>query len=90
MKNPSDRRRLWAAGTLLTVVAAVAGAVFGLRSTDVKASPVPAAPAATSFSTTLATETGVAAWDEFSGRLEAIERTSPGRCSRCTSARARW
>jgi len=74
MKNPSDRRRLWAAGTLLTVLAAVAGAVFGLRSTDVEASPVPAAPSASPVSVASVVENEVAAWDEFSGRLEAIER----------------
>ena len=74
MKNPSDRRRLWAAGTLLTVLAAVAGAVFGLRSTEVEASPAPAAPAATPVSVASVVENDVAAWDEFSGRLEAIER----------------
>ena len=37
----------------------------------------------------------VASWDEFSGRLEAVERVDirprvPAPCRRCTSAKARW
>lgn len=68
------RRRLWAAGTLLTAVAAVAAAGFGLRSADAEATPTPAAAPATPVSVATVTASDVAAWDEFSGRLEAVER----------------
>jgi len=68
------RRRLWAAGTLLTGLAAVAAAGFGLRSADAEATPAPAAAPATPVSVATVTASEVAAWDEFSGRLEAVER----------------
>ena len=68
------RRRLWAAGTLFTGLAAVSAAVFGLRSADAVATPAPRAAPATPVSVATVTASEVAAWDEFSGRLEAVER----------------
>jgi multidrug efflux system membrane fusion protein len=67
------RRRLWVAGTVLTALTAVATAVFSLRSGSADASPAAASPAtAVSVATVVASD--VATWDEFSGRLEAVER----------------
>jgi multidrug efflux system membrane fusion protein len=67
------RRRLWMIGALLTSSAAVAVAL-GLHS--VQAKPAPSLAATTAVAVTVATvvSTAVTPWDEFSGRLEAIER----------------
>jgi membrane fusion protein, multidrug efflux system len=66
-------RRLWFAGTTLTALAAVAMAVFILRTTSAEAAPAAPAPViAVSVATVAKSE--VATWDEFSGRLEAVER----------------
>ncbi|HWH82682.1 MAG TPA: efflux RND transporter periplasmic adaptor subunit [Burkholderiaceae bacterium] len=71
--TPSLRRRLWVAGTALTALAAVATGAFSLRSTSAQASPALAAPVlAVSVATVVSSN--VATWDEFSGRLEAVER----------------
>jgi multidrug efflux system membrane fusion protein len=76
MSNPLPlpaRRRLWVAGTVLTALSAIATAVFSLRSGSADASPAAPAPAtAVSVATVVASD--VATWDEFSGRLEAVER----------------
>ena len=67
------RRRLWVAGTTLTAVTAIATAVFSLRTTA-EASPTPAAAPATPVSVATVVKSEVATWDEFSGRIEAVER----------------
>ncbi|HWI11796.1 MAG TPA: efflux RND transporter periplasmic adaptor subunit [Burkholderiaceae bacterium] len=67
------RRRLWVAGTVLTALTAIATAVFSLRSGSADASPA-AAPPATAVSVATVVASDVATWDEFSGRLEAVER----------------
>ena len=67
------RRRLWVAGTSLTAVAAIVAATFSLRSTPAGAAPSPAAQAMPVSVATVASS-DVATWDEFSGRLEAVER----------------
>jgi multidrug efflux system membrane fusion protein len=64
-------RRLWAGTVGLTALAAAASILFGLES---RASAPPAAPPATPVSVATVAESEVAAWDEFSGRLEAVER----------------
>jgi multidrug efflux system membrane fusion protein len=66
-------RRLWVAGTAVTVLAAVAAAGFTLRTATAEASPQ-AAPQATPVSVATVVQTEVAMWNEFSGRLEAVER----------------
>ena len=71
--KPPVRRRLWVAGTTLTAVAAVATAAFSLRTTTAEASPA-AAPPATPVSVATVVKNDVSTWDEFSGRLEAVER----------------
>ncbi len=70
---PLARRRLWVAGTVLTALSAVATAVFSLHSGTADASPA-AAVAATAVSVATVVADNVATWDEFSGRLEAVER----------------
>jgi multidrug efflux system membrane fusion protein len=67
------RRRLWVAGTTLTALTAIATAVFSLRTTTATASPSPEAQA-TPVSVATVVNSDVATWDEFSGRLEAVER----------------
>ena len=71
--GPPTRRGLWVAGTALTALTAIATAVFSLRTTTAEASPTaPAAAIAVSVATVVKSD--VAIWDEFSGRLEAVER----------------
>jgi multidrug efflux system membrane fusion protein len=68
----SRSRRLWAAGTALTAIAAVSAAIFGLQSAGAEAPPP--APQATPVSAAVVQAAEVSTWDEFSGRLEAVER----------------
>ena len=67
------QRRLWMAGTTLTAVAATLATVFVLQSNPAKATPAPAAQA-TPVSVATVVQSEVATWNEFSGRLEAVER----------------
>ena len=67
------RRRLWVAGTTLTAVAAALASVFMLQSGPAKATPSPAAQA-TPVSVATVVQSDVATWNDFSGRLEAVER----------------
>ena len=67
------RRRLWVAGTTLTAVVAALASVFMLQSGPAKATPSPAAQA-TPVSVATVVQSDVATWNEFSGRLEAVER----------------
>ena len=67
------RRRLWVAGTTLTAVAAALASVFMLQSGPASATPSPAAQA-TPVSVATVVQSDVATWNEFSGRLEAVER----------------
>jgi multidrug efflux system membrane fusion protein len=69
------RRGLWPAVTALTAVAAIVSAIFGLRPLDAEAAtPAATAPQATPVSVATVAQTDITAWDEFSGRLEAVER----------------
>jgi multidrug efflux system membrane fusion protein len=68
------RRRLWVAGTTLTALAAVLATAFLLRAAPAGAAGAPAAPPAMPVSVATVTRSDVATWDEFSGRLEAVER----------------
>jgi len=67
------RRRLWVAGTTLTALAAALATVFMLQSGPAVATPSPAAQA-TPVSVATVVQSDVAAWNDFSGRLEAVER----------------
>jgi membrane fusion protein, multidrug efflux system len=76
MKKPLPlpvRRRLWVAGTAFTALTAVATAVFTLRTTSAQASPTQE-PQATPVSVATVVRSEVSTWNEFSGRLEAVER----------------
>jgi len=68
------RRPLWIAGTTLTALAAVATAVFTLGSPTAAATSTPTAAPATPVSIAAVVASDVSTWDEFSGRLEAVER----------------
>jgi len=67
------RRRLWVAGTTLTALAASLAAVFMFQSGPAVATPSPAVQA-TPVSVATVVQSDVATWNEFSGRLEAVER----------------
>ena len=70
-QTPKTQRRLWMAGTAFTAFTAIATAVFSMKTSS--AQP-PAAPQATPVSVATVVPTDVATFDEFSGRLEAVER----------------
>jgi multidrug efflux system membrane fusion protein len=73
--QPRPRRnRLLAVGTALVLAMAIGGVAFMLQSPQVHADALPAQPAATPVSVATVTQADVATWDEFSGRLEAVER----------------
>ncbi|WP_225784822.1 efflux RND transporter periplasmic adaptor subunit [Xenophilus sp. Marseille-Q4582] len=69
-------RRFWPVATALTAVAAITAGIFMVPGLQAQASnpPTPAQPAATPVSVATAQESTINAWDEFSGRLEAVER----------------
>ncbi len=66
-------RRLWLAGTAFTALAAVAAATVGLNNHEAQAA-TDTAPAAVQVSVATVESREVATWDEFSGRLEAVQR----------------
>ena len=70
---PNNARRLWVAGTALTALSALITAAFLLRTTPAEANPA-ATAMATPVSVATVVQSDVATWDEFSGRLEAVER----------------
>ena len=80
MSNPQHsspaRRRLWPAVTGVTALLAIASAALGFHSFNAAANDVTtvAAPRATPVSVATVAATEVNTWDEFSGRLEAVER----------------
>jgi multidrug efflux system membrane fusion protein len=70
------RRGLWPTVTGLTAVLAIASVALGFHSVDAEANDATAvaAPRATPVSVATVAATQVNTWDEFSGRLEAVER----------------
>jgi len=72
--TPHRRRRLLAAGLAVTVLTAVAAAIFGLQSSHVEATAPAPAPVAMPVSVATVAVREVATWEAFSGRLEAVER----------------
>jgi membrane fusion protein, multidrug efflux system len=73
-KTPQPRaRRLWFAGTAITTLTAIVAAIVTLHAATADATAVPA-PQATPVSVAGVVQKEVATWDEFSGRLEAVER----------------
>ena len=71
--NTLTRRSLWILALVAVVGAGSAGGYYALRSGGARAS-IPPAPAATPVSVASVEQRDVALWDEFSGRLEAVER----------------
>jgi multidrug efflux system membrane fusion protein len=75
MKNIIENKRLIAAGLTLAVVATAGAATFlNGRIGAARAETVAAAPAALPVSVSVVTPRETVPWDEFSGRLEAVER----------------
>lgn len=68
------RPGLLAVAAFLTLAAAVPAALFGAGSTQAEPPPAGAAPQALPASVATVVERDVVAWQEFSGRLEAVER----------------
>ncbi|MEJ6022283.1 efflux RND transporter periplasmic adaptor subunit [Ramlibacter sp. PS4R-6] len=69
----SRDRRLWASVGVLTTVTAIASAVVALAGPRAQAN-AGEAPPAVPVSVAAVSESDVSLWDEFSGRLEAVER----------------
>jgi membrane fusion protein, multidrug efflux system len=75
MRGLSSRGRVWAAAIALTATAAGVGVFLAMPSTVTQSQAQQnAAPAATPVSVAVVEQRDVALWDEFSGRLEAVER----------------
>lgn len=75
MTNLSLRSRLWIGAVVAAAIAGGAAGAVAVRSENAKAStPASNAPQATPVSVAVVEERDIAIWDEFSGRLEAIER----------------
>ena len=70
---PRSRHRFWVAGTSLTAIVAIAAAAISLHSGLASAKP-PQAVQATPVSVAAVVQSDVATWNDFSGRLEAVER----------------
>ena len=69
------RRGLWPAVTGVTAIVAIASAALGFHSLNAQAnSPSASAPQAVPVSVATVAATDINTWDEFSGRLEAVER----------------
>ena len=68
----SSTRRLWVGATALTALGAISAAIVGLQPASADAPPP--APQATPVSVAAVQASEVSTWDEFSGRLEAVER----------------
>ena len=73
---PARSGRLWPTITALTAVAAITAGIFSIPGLQAQASNPPAQsqPPATPVSVATVQESAINAWDEFSGRLEAVER----------------
>lgn len=69
---PSSSRRPWVIGTVLTAVGSAIASLVLVQGSHADNPPPAPAPTAVSVATVQASQ--VSAWDEFSGRLEAVER----------------
>src|SRR5262245_27612218 len=74
MQRSSIRVRLWAAGSTIAIAAVAAALVLGVPRSGAQSSDAVAVPKATPVSVALVEEREITAFDEFSGRLEAVER----------------
>ncbi|MGH8666013.1 MAG: efflux transporter periplasmic adaptor subunit, partial [Burkholderiales bacterium] len=67
-------KKLITTAASLAAIALAAGIAFGLSGKGSKASEQPPAPQAIPVEVATVVQREVTAWDEFSGRLEAVER----------------
>lgn len=74
MKTQHSRKALWGAGATLAVVLGVGALLPALPDHTAKATEQPAAAQAVPVSVAVVEQRDLAAWNEFSGRLEAVER----------------
>jgi multidrug efflux system membrane fusion protein len=74
MKNMFKRNSLLAAGAFVAVASTVVGALHYGPNGSARAETAAAKPAAVPVSVAVVTPRETAPWDEFSGRLEAVER----------------
>jgi membrane fusion protein, multidrug efflux system len=74
MSGLSFRRPLMGAGIGLALAALGAAALLVVPSSSTQSSSPPSAPAPTPVSVAVVEQRDVTLWDEFSGRLEAVER----------------
>ena len=72
--QPTLRRRWWAAAGVAAAITATAGAVLGLQPSHAGAPAQQAAPPAVPVSVAQVLQQDVTLWNEFSGRLEAVQR----------------
>jgi membrane fusion protein, multidrug efflux system len=70
----SPRRRWWATAGALAAAVAVGSTAFGLRDSHAEGAGTGAAPQGVPVSVAAALQKDIALWDEFSGRLEAVQR----------------
>ena len=71
---PLPRRRPLIAGAVVVALAAIALTAFYLRPVDAESKAATAEPRPTPVPVATVVEAAVLTWDEFSGRLEAVER----------------
>jgi multidrug efflux system membrane fusion protein len=72
--KPRSWKRAWTVGTLLTAIAAIPAAILSLNGGTAHATQAQAAPQAVPVSVATVVQSQIASWEEFSGRLEAVER----------------
>lgn len=70
----SPARRWWTAAGAAAAIAATGGALFGLTASHAESPGAAGAPPAMPVSVATVVQQDVALWDEFSGRLEAVQR----------------
>ena len=69
----NNKRRILASALAVLAVTGLSFGIFGVSGSQAQ-SGAPAAPPATPVSVATVVQSDVSAWDEFSGRLEAVER----------------
>jgi multidrug efflux system membrane fusion protein len=74
MTTATLRSRLLLAAAILLGTALLLGGALAFRASNAQSAPKPPAPQAMPVSVATVTQSEVAIWEEFSGRLEAVER----------------
>ena len=70
----SPRRRWWATAGAIAAAVAVGGTALGLQDSHAESPTAGAAPQGVPVSVAAVLQKDIALWDEFSGRLEAVQR----------------